>query len=108
ILSETETTNKENRQTLQLINRIGRFIYEYTMTKPLIVLIDDLDQKDDVFKLLIRYITLLENNLQNVIILFSMNESRSDKKFLDYIKELRELGEYEEYKINYFNQYDTT
>ena len=95
-------------KNFSLINRMGKFINEYTMTKPFIILIDDLDKINEVFKLFIRYIAFLGNNLENVIIIFSMNERKSDKKFLKFINELKELEQYEEYKINYFNQYNTT
>ena len=66
--------NNEKKQKLQLINRMGKFINEYTMTKPFVILIDDLDEKNEVFKLFIRYIAFLGNNLENVMIIFSMNE----------------------------------
>ena len=108
ILIEKDSINNEKKQKLQLINRMGKFINEYTMTKPFVILIDDLDQRNEVFKLFIRYIAFLGNNLENVMIIFSMNEGRCDKNFLDFIKELKELEQYEEYKINYFNQYNTT
>jgi len=108
ILIQKDDINNEKKQKLQLINRMGKFVNEYTMTKPFVIVIDDLDQKNEVFKLFIRYTALLGNKLDNVMIIFSMNENRCDKKFLDFIDELRELQEYEEYKINYFNQYNTT
>ena len=108
ILIEKDSINNEKKQKLQLINRMGKFITEYTMTKPFVILIDDLDQRNEFFKLFIRYIAFLGNNLENVMIIFSMNEGRSDEDFLDFIKDLKELEQYEEYKINYFNQYNTT
>lgn len=108
ILIEGDFSNSENKQKLQLINRMGKFINEYTMSKPFVILIDNLEQKNEVFKLFIRYIAFLEHNLENVMIIFSMNEDKCDKNFLDFLKELKELEEYEEYKINYFNQYNTT
>ena len=82
ILIEKDSINNEKKQKLQLINRIGKFVNEYTMTKPFVIVIDDLDERNEVFKLFIRYIAFLGNNLENVMIIFSMNESRSDEKFL--------------------------
>ena len=108
ILIGNDSINNEKKQKLQLINRLGKFITEYTMTKPFVLLIDNLDKRNEVFKLFIRYIAFLGNNLENVMIIFSMNESKSDEEFLRFIRDLRELEEYEEYKINYFNQYNTT
>ncbi|OOM73491.1 diguanylate cyclase [Clostridium sp. BL-8] len=107
MLSDKDHSNCENKQKLQLINRIGKFINEYTMTRSLVILIDNLDQKNEFFKLFIRYISLVSNNLENVMIVFTMNETISDINFLRYIKNLKELEQYEEYKINYFNQYNT-
>ncbi|WP_271811554.1 diguanylate cyclase [Clostridium beijerinckii] len=109
ILLEKNSTNSENnKQKLQLINRMGKFISEYTMTKPFIMIIDDLDKKNEVFKLFIKYIIFLRNNLENVMIIFSMNESSVDENFIKFINELKQVEKYEEYKINYFNQYNTT
>ncbi len=107
MLSDKDHSNCENKQKLQLVNRIGKFINEYTMTRSLVILIDNLDQKNEFFKLFIRYISLVSNNLENVMIVFTMNETISDINFLRYIKNLKELEQYEEYKINYFNQYNT-
>ncbi|EHJ01805.1 diguanylate cyclase with TPR repeats [Clostridium sp. DL-VIII] len=107
MLSDKDHSNCENKQKLQLINRIGKFINEYTMTRSLVILIDNLDQKNEFFKLFIRYISLVSNNLENVMIVFTMNETISDINFLRYIKNLKELEQYEEYRINYFNQYNT-
>jgi len=108
ILIKENPTKSDNKQKLQLINRMGKFINEYTMSKPFVILIDDLDQRNEVFKLFIKYIAFLGHNLENVMIIFSMNEDKCDKNFLEFIKELKELEQYEEYKINYFNQYNTT
>ncbi len=108
ILFEEESVTNENEKKLQLINRMGKFVGEYTLGKPLIILIDDLDEQSEIFKLFIRYICFLGNNLENALIIFSMNENRSDKKFLEFIKDIKELQQYEEYKINYFNQYNTS
>ena len=108
ILFEEDSNNNDNKQKLQLINRMGKLISEYTMSKPFIILIDDLDEQNEMFKLFIRYISFLGNSLENTMIIFSMNENRSDKKFLEFIKNLKELEQYEEYKINYLNQYNTS
>lgn len=102
------TTEDSNNQKFQLINRVGKFLREYTISEPLIILIDDLDEKSETFKLFIRYISFLENNLENIMIIFSSNESKYDTDFKEFIKELKTLEGYEEYKINYFNQYNTT
>lgn len=108
ILIEINSINNEKKQKLQLINRMGKLINEYTMTKPFVILIDDLDEMNEVFKLFIRYIAFLGNNLENVMIIFSMNEGKRNGEFLELINDLKELEQYEEYKINYFNQYNTT
>lgn len=108
ILIEEGYRSNDNKQKLQLMNRVGKFINEYTMNKPFVILIDDLDQRNEVFKLFIKYIAFLGHNLENVMILFSMNEEKCGKDFLEFIKELKGLEQYEEYKINYFNQYNTT
>ncbi|EKQ55405.1 MULTISPECIES: diguanylate cyclase [unclassified Clostridium] len=108
ILIVGNSVSNESKQKHQLINRIGKFINEYTMTKPFIIIIDDLDQRNEVFKLFIRYITFLGSNLENTIIIFSMNESKSSGSFLEFINNLKRLEQYEEYKINYLNQYNTT
>ena len=110
ILLEKNTEYNEiiNNQRLQLINRMSKFMYEFTIAEPLIILIDDLEEQNDTFKLFIRYIAFLGNNLENVMIIFSMNESKCNDDFLELIKEFKTLKQYEEYKINYFNQYYTT
>ncbi|OPJ58196.1 diguanylate cyclase [Clostridium chromiireducens] len=108
ILIENNPVSSERKQNYQLINRMGRFVSEYTMTKPFIIIIDDLDERSEVFKLFIRYIAFLNNNLENTMIIFSMNESRWDEKNLRFMNELKGDEQYEEYKINYFNQYNTT
>lgn len=99
--------NKNNQQ-FQLINRIGKFIREYTNLNPLVLLIDDLDKKNKGLKELIKYLAFLGNCLENILIVFSFNENNCDDQFLDYINDLNIIEEYEEYKINFFNQYDTT
>ncbi|WP_242954068.1 diguanylate cyclase [Clostridium puniceum] len=108
ILIKENPSRSDNKQKLQLINRIGKFVNEYTMSKPFVILIDDLHQRSEVFKLFIKYIAFLGHKLENVMIIFSANEEKYDKNFLNFIKELKELEQYEEYKINYFNQYNTT
>ena len=108
ILIENEPINNEKKQKLQLINRMGKFITEYTMTNPFVILIDDLGKRNEVFKLFIRYIAHLGKKLENVMIIFTMNEGKCDEEFLEFIKDFKELEQYEEYKINYFNQYNTT
>lgn len=108
ILLEKENSYEENQQNLQLINRLGKLISEYSMSKPFIMLIDDLDKKNFILKSFVRYISLMANGLQNVMILFTISESINDKNFLNYINELKALANYEEYKISCFNQYDTT
>jgi hypothetical protein len=99
IIFRNDSINNQKNQTLQLINRIGKFLKEYAMIKPCIIIIDDLDQKHEIVKLFIRYIIFFEKKLGNVMIIFSMNEDRSDQKFLKFINELKELQYYEEYKI---------
>lgn len=108
LLISRDSLDSEYKQKLQLLNRLGKFINEYTMTKPVVLLIDNLDQRNEVFKSFIRYISFLGNNLENIMIVFTMDENKCDENFLEYIKNLNELEQYEEYKINYFNQYNTT
>lgn len=108
ILVKENPSKSDNKQKLQLMNRMGKFINEFTMSKPVVLLIDDLDLRNEIFKLFVKYIAFLGHNLENVMIIFSMNEEKCSKDFLEFIKELKELEQYEEYKINYFNQYNTT
>ena len=109
ICIESENVSEiENNQQLQLINRVGKFIREYTASNPLVLMIDDLDKKNKVLREFIRYISFLGNSLENIMIIFSLNENSCDEEFLKYINELKTLKQYEEYKLNLFNQYDTT
>lgn len=108
ILIEKESMNNERKQKLQLMNRIGNLLKEYTMTTPFVIVIDDLDKGNEFLKLFIRYISFLGNNIENIMIIFSINENRCDEKFLTFMTEIRDLKQYEEYKINNFNQYNTT
>lgn len=108
ILVKENPSKSDNKQKLQLMNRMGKFINEFTMSKTFVLLIDDLDLRNEIFKLFVKYIAFLGNNLENVMIIFSMNEEKCSKDFLEFIKELKELEQYEEYKLNYFNQYNTT
>lgn len=109
ICAERESVSEgENSQQLQLINRVGKFIREYTASNPLVFMIDDLEKKNKILREFIRYISLLGSSLENIMIIFSFNENSCDEEFLKYINELKTLKEYEEYKLNLFNQYDTT
>ena len=108
MIIKKDSSDYENKQKLKLVNRIGKFINEYAMSRPLVILIDNLDRRNETFKFFIRYISLVNNNLENTMILFTMNESKCDANFLRYIKNLKELNQYEEYKINYFDQYNTS
>ena len=98
----------DKNQQLQLVNRVGKFIREYTSSNPLVLIIDNLERKSKIFKEFIRYISFLRNSLENVMIVFSLNDVDCDNDFLQYIKELKTLDQYEEYKIDFLNQYDTT
>ncbi|WP_294404448.1 diguanylate cyclase [uncultured Clostridium sp.] len=98
----------ENNQQLQFINRVGKFIREYTSSNPLVLMIDDLEKKNKVLREFIRYISFFGNSLENIIIIFSLNENNCDEEFLNYVNELKTLDQYEEYKLNLLNQYDTT
>ncbi|WP_322006427.1 AAA family ATPase [Clostridium butyricum] len=100
--------NYDNNQQFQLINRVGKFIREYTNSNPLVLLIDDLDKKNKGLKELVRYLSFMGNSLENIMIVFSLNENSCDDEFLEYLNELKMVEQYEEYKINFFNQYDTT
>ena len=108
-ISVKESSDKsDNKQLLQLMNRMGKFINEYTLSKPFVLVVDDLHLRNEVFKLFVKYIAFLGHNLENVMLIFSMNQEKCSKDFLEFIKELKELEQYEEYKISYFNQYNTT
>ena len=97
-----------NNQRLQLINRVGKFIREYTNLNPLVLMIDDLINKSTGLKEFIRYISFLGNSLENIMIVLSLNENNCDESFFQYIQNFKTLSQYEEYRINLFNQYDTT
>ena len=98
----------ESNQQFQLINRVGKFMREYTSSNPLILVIDDLDKKSRGLREFVRYMSLIGSSLDNMIIIFSLNENECDNNFLQYIKEMKNLDQYEEYKIRLFNQYETT
>ncbi|SFD33091.1 diguanylate cyclase [Clostridium uliginosum] len=106
MLSEEVIVNNEN--TLQVINRVCKLLHEYTVNTTLIILLDDLEQSKELFKLFFRYLCLLGNKLENIMIIFSTNEDKFDNKMIDFFKELGSLENYEEYKINYFNNYNTS
>lgn len=103
-----DISEAEYNQYLQLINRMGKFIKEYTSSNTLVLLIDDLNKKNKVLREFIRYISFWGNSVENIMIIFSLNESNSNDEFLKYIEGLKTLDQYEEYRINFFNQYDTT
>lgn len=105
---EDSISKIEKNQQLQLMNRVGKFMREYTSSNILIYIVDDLDKKPDILKKFIRYMACFEKELENLMIIFSFNESSCDDSFLKYIHEFKEVDEYEEYKIDLFNQYDTT
>lgn len=106
MLFSEEVVNDKN--TLQVINRVCKFLDEYTLNTTLIMLLDDLDQSKDLFKLFFKYFCLLGNKLENIMIVFSINEDKYDSKILKFVKELVCLENYEERKINYFNNYNTS
>ncbi|MBW6408637.1 GGDEF domain-containing protein [Clostridium weizhouense] len=97
-----------DKNTLQVINRVCKFLNEYTLNTTLIILLDDLDQSKYLFKLFFKYFCLLGNKLENIMIIFSINQDNNDSEMIEFIKELVSLENYEEHKINYFNNYNTS
>ncbi|MBE6071716.1 MAG: diguanylate cyclase [Clostridium butyricum] len=95
-------------EKFQLVNRITKCISEYAAKKQIVILIDNLEEKHDIIKFFIKYITLYEKSIDNIMIVFTINSSYCDEEFLSFLKHLKILEEYEEYTINYFNQYNTT
>lgn len=108
LITDTDSISNENSQTMQLINRIGKLLKEYTLSRPLVILIDDLHKRDTIFIRFFKYLSFWGNIIENLIVIFSANESESNEEFLKEINEIKNSDRYEVYKINYLNQYDTT
>ncbi|MBE6063479.1 MAG: diguanylate cyclase [Clostridium butyricum] len=107
LITHTDSIVNDNAQVMQLINRVGKLIREYTMSRPLVVLVDDLEKRDKLFIRILKYLSFWGKNIENLIIIFTINESESSEKFLSQINEIKHLDKFEEYKISFLNQYDT-
>ncbi|MDO5515981.1 MAG: diguanylate cyclase [Clostridium sp.] len=108
MITHTDSISNENPQIMQLINRIGKLITEYTLKRPLIIIIDDLHKRDTIFLRFFRYLSFWGYNIENLIVVFSMNESECNEEFLGEVNEIKNLDGYEIHRISYLNQYNTT
>lgn len=107
IAIQRDYTIDENEK-FQIVNRITKCISEYAAKNQIVILVDNLEEKHEIIKFFIKYITMYGNSIYNIMIVFTINSSYCDGKFLSFLKEIKMLEEYEEYTINYFNQYNTT
>ena len=107
LITHTDSVINDNTQIMQLINRIGKFIAEYTMTKPLVLLVDNLQKRDKAFLRLLKYLSLWANNIENLIIIFSINENESSEELLKEVNEIKNLDGFKEYRLGFLNQYNT-
>lgn len=98
----------EYSEKIIIINRVVKCIIEYSAKNPIVILIDDLEEKHDIIKLFLKYIMLLSKNIENIMIVFTITNSYCYEEFSLLLKQFEKLGQYEEYSINYFNQYNTT
>lgn len=95
----------ENKK-YKIINRISNFIYEFTVTNPLIILVDNLESKNNITISLLRYLIFGQKKIKNIMIIFTINENKCSEDIFKCHDELKRFKEYEGYKINYFNQYN--
>ena len=107
LITHTDSVVNDNTQVMQLINRVGKLIAEYTMSRPLVLLVDNLEKRDKLFIKFFKYLSLWGNNIENLIIIFSINENESSEKFLIEINEIKNLDRFEEYRLGFLNQYNT-
>lgn len=106
MILEEKVINDEN--TLKIINRVCTFLHEYTLNNMLIIIIDDIEKTSEVFKLFFQYICLLRKKLENIMIIISTNEEDIDSEMIEYMKPIKCLPNYEEFTVNYFNNYNTS
>lgn len=98
----------DDNEKLKIANRIVKCISEYSAKNQIVILIDNLEEKHEIIKLLLKYILLLDRNTENIMVVFTVNNSYCDEEVSLLLKQLEKLEKYEEYTINYFNQYNTT
>ncbi|MGN2369812.1 diguanylate cyclase [Clostridium cagae] len=106
MISQEKVINDEN--TLKIINRVCTFLHEYTLNNMLIIIIDDIEETSEVFKLFFKYMCLLRKKLENIMIVMSINEENIDSKMIEYMKSIKSVPNYEEVRLNYFNSYNTS
>ena len=98
----------EYNEKIKIINRVVKCISEYSAKNPIVILIDNLEEKHEIIKLFLKYMILLDENMENIMIVFTINNSYCYEEFSLLLKQIEESEQYEEYTINYFNQYNTT
>lgn len=107
LITCADSSSIESSQAMQLMNRIANLLREYTVSRPLVLLIDDLHKNDTIFIRFFRYLSFWGNNIENIMIIFSYNENECNQEFLNEVNEIKKSDKYEAYKISYLNQYDT-
>ncbi|GAB6167766.1 hypothetical protein JCM1393_02260 [Clostridium carnis] len=80
---------------------------EHSSNKFTILIIDDIDIRNIVLKIFIKYLCLSKGKLENMVILFSYNENIEGDIFKGILDSLRGIKEFEEYKMRLFNEYNT-
>lgn len=89
----------------KIINRVANFIYECTITSPLIILVDNLESKNDITLTLLKYLIFSRKKMKNIIFIFTLNENKCSNDIIRCRDILKDIKEYEGYKISFFNQY---
>ncbi|AOR24899.1 diguanylate cyclase [Clostridium taeniosporum] len=97
-----------NEEVFKIINRVCALLHEYTLNNVLIILIDDIEKTSEIFKVFFKYMCFLRKKLENVMVIISTNEENFDSNMINYMKSIKELINYEEVSINYFNNYNTS
>lgn len=105
IQNETEIDDNEK---IKIINRVVKCISEYSSQSPIVILIDNLEEKHEMIKLFLKYILLLDKNIDNIMVIFTITNNYCTGDFRMFLEQLEKLDQYKEYTINYFNEYNTT
>lgn len=100
--------DKKNRY-LKTINRITKFLSEVSKNKFTVLILDNIERKNDIVRMFLKYLCLSEISIENFLLVITYNENKikgsADIEHLIYSLKLKK--DFDEYKLNYLNEYDT-
>ncbi len=97
----------DDLEIYKIINRVSQCIGDYSRQNPIVILIDNLAEQPYILKLFIKYMCAENKRFENIMIIFTTNQSNWDEASFEYFQDLKRVSSYEHYTLNYFNQYNT-